>query len=114
VPDHRSVPAAAPLIPFRLLAVISRRARPGVTFAEVWRAVGSEADRLGSTRPSYEQVRVLTHEAIERRLRRRAIAADFLAGAFDPLLVRGYRTMGRAAVAAADEAVDSYRSKRRK
>ena len=108
------MPAAAPLISLRLLAVISRRARPGVAFAEVWRAVGAEADRLGSTRPSYEQVRVLAHEAIERRLRRRAIAADFLAGAFDPLLVRGYRTMGRAAVAAADEAVDSYRSKRRK
>ena len=108
------MPAASPLISLRLLAVISRQARPGVILADVWRAVGAEADRLGSTRPSYEQVRVLAHEAIERRLRRRAIGAEFLSGAFDPLLVRGYRTMGRAAVAAADEAVDSYRSKRRK
>ena len=108
------MPAASPLISLRLLAVIARRARPGVAFADVWRAVGAEADRIGATRPSYEQVRVLAHEAVDRRLRRRAIGAEFLAGAFDPLLVRGYRTMGRAAVAAADEAVDSYRSKPRK
>jgi hypothetical protein len=108
------MPAAAPLIPFALLRTIGRLSRPGVAYADVWRAVGVEADRLGLTRPSYEEVRVLSHEAIARRLRRRAIAAELLDGAFDPLVRRGHATVVRAVAAAIDEAVAEYAAKRRK
>jgi len=35
--------------------------------AELRRLVGAEAERLGLSRPSYERVRVLAHEARARR-----------------------------------------------
>ena len=75
--------------------------------------MGEEADRIGLARPSYQQVRLLAHEAIERRRRRRAVGAMVLDAAFDPLVKRGMATYGRAAVAAAEEVARS-RSKRRK
>jgi hypothetical protein len=97
------VTQAAPTISRRLDAVVARRARAGVVYADVWRAVGAEADRLGLARPSYQQVRLLAHEAIERRVRRRAIGGMLVDAAFDPLTKRGLATYGRAAVAAAEE-----------
>ena len=72
-------------------------------YADVWRAVGAEADRLGLARPSYQQIRLLAHDAIARRRRRRAIGELVVGAAFDPLVVRGLRTYGRAAAAAAEE-----------
>jgi hypothetical protein len=38
-----------------------------MAIAELRRLVGTEADRLGLTRPSYERVRVLAHELRARR-----------------------------------------------
>jgi hypothetical protein len=107
------VTQAGTTISRRLEAVVRRRARIGVVYADVWRAVGTEADRLGLARPSYQQVRLLAHEAIERRVRRRAIGAMLVDAAFDPLTKRGLATYGRAAVATADE-LGRSRSRRHK
>jgi hypothetical protein len=51
----------------RLIRRLERRTR-GI--ADVAREVGRYCDREGFTRPSYEQVRVLFHEARARRERR--------------------------------------------
>jgi hypothetical protein len=40
--------------------------------ADVVRATGVYCDRIDVTRPSYERIRLLVHEARERRVRRRA------------------------------------------
>ena len=53
----------APRISRRLIEAIVRfddRSRP---IAETYRRVGAEADRLGLTRPSYQRIRELVHEA---------------------------------------------------
>lgn len=50
--------------------------RSGST-AEVVRATGTFCEKSGLTRPSYEQIRLLVHEARERRERRKA-ALDLL------------------------------------
>jgi hypothetical protein len=66
----------APRISRRLLEAIVRfddRRRP---IAETYRRVGAEAERLGLTRPSYQRIRELVHEA--RSIRRGASAGDFL------------------------------------
>jgi hypothetical protein len=63
----------APRIPQRLLDEIERQSRRSVPIAEMNRCVGRAATRMGLYRPSYQQVRVLVHEA--RRLRRRAPAS---------------------------------------
>jgi hypothetical protein len=60
----------APRIPQRLLDEIERQSRRSVPIAEMNRCVGRAAARMGLYRPSYQQVRVLVHEA--RRLRRQA------------------------------------------
>ncbi|MFL5942224.1 MAG: hypothetical protein ACJ75L_03025 [Gaiellaceae bacterium] len=60
----------APRIPQRLLDEIERQSRRSVPIAEMNRCVGRAAARMGLYRPSYQQVRVLVHEA--RRLRRHA------------------------------------------
>jgi hypothetical protein len=62
------MPAAAPRISRHVLEALVRlddRRRP---IAETYRRVASEAERLGYTRPSYEQIRVLVHRS--RRIRR--------------------------------------------
>lgn len=50
--------------------------KPGVPIAETCRRVGQEAERLGLTRPSYERIRELVHEA--RRMRRGPTTASVL------------------------------------
>jgi hypothetical protein len=106
------MPSAAPTVSRRLAAVVARQARPGVVFADVWRDVGAEADRLGLSRPSYEQVRVLAHDVIARRLRRTPVAEALALAAFDPLVKRGLSTLAAAVAAAAEER--EYRSRRPK
>jgi hypothetical protein len=59
----------APRISHRLIEAIVRfddRSRP---IAETYRRVGVEAERLGLTRPSYQRIRELVHEARNARPR---------------------------------------------
>lgn len=49
----------------RLLDEVDRLAGESVPIAEINRRVGAKAQRLGVTRPSYERVRQLVHEARE-------------------------------------------------
>jgi hypothetical protein len=60
--------AFAPRISPRLLEALVRLDDRRVPIAEVNRRLGAEAERLGLTRPSYQRVRELVHQA--RRLRR--------------------------------------------
>jgi hypothetical protein len=72
----------APRISHRLIEAIVRlddRSRP---IAETYRRVGAEADRLGLTRPSYQRIRELVHQA--RRIRRGPTALDVLRIVTDP------------------------------
>jgi hypothetical protein len=94
--------------------VIVRATREPVPFAEIARRVGEEADRLGLPRPSYQQVRVLAHEAIERRQQRRELAKSLGDAAFDPLIVRQLATLGRVMEGAADDAERTIRDRRRR
>jgi hypothetical protein len=55
-------------MPQRLLDEIERQSRRSVPIADMNRCVGRAADAMGLYRPSYQQVRVLVHEA--RRFRR--------------------------------------------
>ena len=96
------------------MAVIVRATRERVPFAEVTRRVGREADRLGLPRPSYQQVRVLAHEAIEHRQHRRELAERLGDAAFDPLIVRQMTTLGRVSEGAVDEAERTIRDRRRR
>jgi hypothetical protein len=66
----------APRTDVRLVAAIERLDDPVVRIAETNRKVGLVADALGLTRPSYEQVRRLVHEA--RRRGRRPTTGDVL------------------------------------
>ncbi|MDP8911036.1 MAG: hypothetical protein M3M94_03095 [Actinomycetota bacterium] len=66
----------APRISPRLLEAVVHLDDPAVPIAEDSRRVGSEADRLGLTRPSYERIRLLVHES--RRVRRRPTTANIL------------------------------------
>jgi hypothetical protein len=51
----------APRVDERLVAAVGRYAEDKVPIAETCRRVGSLADHLGLTRPSYEEVRRLVH-----------------------------------------------------
>ena len=73
----------APRISHLLLEAIVRFDDRGHPIAETCRRVGAEADRLGLTRPSYQRIRVLVHEA--RRIRRRPTAADIVRIVVEPL-----------------------------
>jgi hypothetical protein len=68
----------APRISPRLVDVIDRLARRGLTAAEICRQVGDEAERLGLTRPSYECVRLRVTET--RRLPAERSTGEALAG----------------------------------
>jgi hypothetical protein len=70
------MPTIAPRISPRLLEAIVRFDSTSVPIAETCRRVGSEADRLGLTRPSYQRVRVLVHRS--RMLRRGPTTATVL------------------------------------
>lgn len=50
-------------LPPRLFDLIEQLSAERIPIAEISRRVGAEAERLGVTRPSYERVRELVHEA---------------------------------------------------
>ncbi len=58
----------APRISPRLLKALVRLDDRTLPIAEIYRRLGAEADRLRLTRPSYQRIRVLLHQA--RRIRR--------------------------------------------
>jgi hypothetical protein len=60
--EDSEVRFAARLSP-ALFDLIERLAAQPISIAEVTRLVGAEAERAGITRPSYERVRELVHEA---------------------------------------------------
>ena len=66
----------APRISRRLIEAIVRFDDRGRPIAETYRRVGAEAERLGLTRPSYQRIRELVHEA--RSIRRGPTAGDVL------------------------------------
>lgn len=66
----------APRISRRLLQAIVRFDDRSLPIAETYRRVGAEAERLGLTRPSYQRIRELVHEA--RSVRRGPSPVDFL------------------------------------
>jgi hypothetical protein len=70
------MPAAAPRISRRVLEALVRLDDRRHPIAETYRRVASEAERMGYTRPSYEQIRVLIHES--RRVRRGPSTATIL------------------------------------
>lgn len=59
----------APRISRHVLEAVLRRDDPLVPIAETYRRVARDAERLGYTRPSYEQVRLLVHRARQMRKR---------------------------------------------
>jgi hypothetical protein len=59
--------------PLRLLDRVDHLSEQRVPIAEINRRVGVEAQRLGVTKPSYERVRQLVHEA--RHLHRGYVSA---------------------------------------
>jgi hypothetical protein len=67
---------AAPRISPRLLAELEQLAtrREQLRYAEIGRRIGAKARRLGLPRPSYQQVRVLVHEA-RRRARQPSVTS---------------------------------------
>lgn len=67
---------SAPRIGLRLVAAAERLDDLLVPIAETNRKVGLVADELGLTRPSYEQVRSIVHDA--RRRGRRPTTGDVL------------------------------------
>src|SRR5205809_6661007 len=73
----------APRIPGRLIEATGRfddRSRP---IAETYRRVGAEAERLALTRPSYQRIRELVHQA--RNLRPRLSVSDLVRIVCTPL-----------------------------
>ncbi len=64
----------APRISRRLIEAIVRFDDPGRPIAETYRRVGAEAERLNLTRPSYQRIRELVHEA--RNIRPRLSVSD--------------------------------------
>jgi hypothetical protein len=70
------LPRFAAKISVDLLETLVHADRQSTSIAETWRCVGAEADRRGLTRPSYERVRMLVHEA--RRVRRGPSTASVL------------------------------------
>jgi hypothetical protein len=70
------VTSFAPRTDVRLIAAIERLDDPAARIAETNRRVGLVAEGLGLTRPSYEQVRRLVHNA--RRRGRRPTTGDVL------------------------------------
>jgi hypothetical protein len=73
--------SAAPVEP-ELLRWIDQHDDETVPLAELARRVGTEADRLGMTRPSYERIRQLIHDSRFRKSLRpggvRAAAQQYL------------------------------------
>lgn len=59
-----------------MLEAIVRRDDPFVPIAETYRLVADDAERLGLTRPSYEQIRVLVHRS--RQIRKQPTTTSVL------------------------------------
>lgn len=76
-------------MPQRLLDEIERRAFDRVPIAEINRRVGRAAAEMRLHKPSYQQVRVLVHEAREiRRCPRSSVATVALEVAYVPSTAR--------------------------
>jgi hypothetical protein len=65
---------AAPPTDIRVVRFVRRFERRATSIADVVRATGVFCERCDIPRPSYESVRVLVHDARDRRERRRAAA----------------------------------------
>jgi hypothetical protein len=76
----------APRISRRLIEAIVRFDDRGRPIAETYRRVGAEAERLGLTRPSYQRIRELVHEA--RRVRSGLSVSDVVRIVCAPLRSR--------------------------
>jgi hypothetical protein len=75
--DHcEPVVTMAPRISRHVLEAVFKRDDPVVPIAETYRSVAAEAERLGYTRPSYEQIRVFVHRA--RRIRKQPTTTEIL------------------------------------
>jgi hypothetical protein len=61
--DHLEVTTAAARLPIWIEDLLDELARRQIPIAEISRRIGREAERHGTTRPSYERVRQLVHEA---------------------------------------------------
>jgi hypothetical protein len=70
------MPPSAPRISHRLLRRLEQLDDHRVPIAETYRRFASEAERLGLTRPSYEQVRTLVHRW--RKLNSRPTTSEIL------------------------------------
>lgn len=66
----------APRISRHVLEKVFQRDDPLVPIAETYRQVASDAERLGYTRPSYEQIRTFVHRA--RRISKQPTTTDIL------------------------------------
>jgi hypothetical protein len=75
--DDREMVASSVRTDIRVVRFIRRLEPRSASIAVVVRATGSFCEKSGLTRPSYEQIRLLVHEARDRRERRRA-AIDLL------------------------------------
>jgi hypothetical protein len=69
---------AAPRIDPLLVKALRRLDDPSRPIAETHRRLGEVADRLGLTRPSYQNVRLLVHDHRERRTVRPTLAEILL------------------------------------
>jgi len=65
---------AAPPTDIQVVRFVRRFERRATSIADVVRATGVFCERCDIPRPSYESVRVLVHDARDRRERRRAAA----------------------------------------
>ena len=65
--------ASAPRIDIRLVRVARRLGRRASSTADVHRSVGAYAARIGVTRPSYEQIRLVVNDARIPKARRATV-----------------------------------------
>ena len=66
----------APPISRHVLEAVFKRDDPRRPIAETYRQVAADAERLGYTRPSYEQIRAFVHRV--RRIKKQPTTADIL------------------------------------
>jgi hypothetical protein len=76
--SRRAGPAQAPRLDRRLAAAVAHLDDERQPIAETNRRVGALAEAIGLPRPSYQQVRLLVHEARPRKSARREALALIL------------------------------------